>query len=154
MGQERTRQLLVKPLFLFLHLNTFMSVCPEQIKSLIRGCTLIAALKYLLLDKRHVIVHYTRCHSALSYLSSFIYFLCSDNNTSNSISISRFHCNSFKHKSELGFILSTNKECNSNYLHFNTNLTAELDGMFRRLYLNQPSSLLHFVDKNNRPTCF
>lgn len=91
--QERTCQLLFKSVFLFLHLNPFMFIIsPEQIKPLIRRCTLTAVVKYLVLDKRHVIVHYMKYHSALSYLSCFIDFLYSNNNTSNSISISSFHC--------------------------------------------------------------
>lgn len=91
--QERTCQLPFKSALLFLHLNPFMLIIsPEQIKSLIRRCTLTAVVKYLALDKRHVIVHYMKCHSTLSYLSCYIDFLSSNNNTSTPISISSFHC--------------------------------------------------------------
>lgn len=55
-----------------------MSISPEQIKSLIRCCTVTAAVKYSVSDKRPGIVHYMKYHSALSYLGCFIYFLYSD----------------------------------------------------------------------------
>ena len=80
-------------MLLFLHLNPFMfNISLEQINSLIRHSTLTAVVKYLVLDKRHVLGHYVKCHSALSYLSCFIDCLNSNNNTSKHICISSFHC--------------------------------------------------------------
>lgn len=132
--QERTCRLLFKSVLLFLHLNPFMFIIsPEQIKSLIRHCTLTAVLKYLVLDKRHVIVHYMKYHSALSYLSCFIDFLYSNNNTSNPISISSFPCTEVWEVHDLSVKANKDLIVQEQIMHlpqiiykFNTNFTPEL----------------------------